>query len=276
MSRTAARREELREALEELYERYNDRSLASPDPLSHLYRYSDPADREIAGLIASALAFGTVRQIGRSIEGALGAMGSSPRRYLGDSPQRSIRSDLSRFKHRWITGDDLASLLICAQRAVAEYGSLEACFLSGFDDGHRDIVTALELFVDRLTGEAVFSCTGIFPSPCRSSACKRPNLFLRWMVRRDAVDPGGWRGVPTAKLIVPLDIHMHRIALALGFTRRRRPDIKAAREVTDAFREIAPHDPVKYDFALTRLGIRRDGDRQRFIERLGIAESLYR
>ena len=97
----------------------------------------------------------------------------------------------------------------------------------------------------------------LLPSPESGSACKRLNLFLRWMVRSDAVDPGGWSGVSPAMLIVPLDTHMHRIAAKLGLTKRRAADFRAAREVTGAFRTIAPEDPVKYDFALTRLGILR-------------------
>lgn len=275
MSRTAAITENVRETLEDLYERYNERAFVIPDPLSYLYDYSDPADREIAGLIASTLAFGTVKQIGRSIEAALTPMGSSPAAYLEGSTAQEIRNDFSRFKHRWITGDDLSFMLFGVKRVRAEYGSLEACFREGFDDTHHDIIPALELFVDALTRDAIFSCSGMIPSPCKKSPCKRANLFLRWMIRSDSVDPGGWSGIPSSKLVVPLDTHMHRIGLALGFTERRRPDMKAAREITDVFREIAPHDPVKYDFALTRLGIRRDDDRRIFLERLGIQEALH-
>lgn len=272
MSRAAAITEKVRETLEDLYERYNDRAFVSPDPLSYLYDYRDPADREIVGLIASTLAFGTVKQIGASIEAALEPMGSSPAVYLDGSTAQEIRNDFSRFKHRWITGDDLSFMLFGAKRAITEHGSLGACFHEGFEEAHHDIIPALERFIDTLTRDTVFSCRGMLPSPCRKSACKRANLFLRWMIRSDSVDPGGWNGIPSSKLVVPLDTHMHRIGLALGFTDRRQPDIKTAREITDAFREIAPHDPVKYDFSLTRLGIRRDDNRHTFLERLGIEE----
>ncbi len=97
--------------------------------------------------------------------------------------------------------------------------------------------------------------TMLLPSPGKGSACKRLNLFLRWMVRSDDVDPGGWSGVDAGKLIVPLDTHMHRMGLEVGLTRRKQADMQAALEVTRAFRTIAPEDPVRYDFALTRLGI---------------------
>jgi uncharacterized protein (TIGR02757 family) len=275
MSRTAAKREKMRETLEDLYERYNDRSLVSPDPLSFLYGYEDTADREIVGLIASVLAFGTVKQIAGSIERALEPLGKLPSAYLDGSTAQEIRNEFSRFGHRWITGDDFSFMLLGAKRARAEYGSLETCFLSGYDDAHGDIVLALEHFVETITRNAVFSCSGMVPSPRKSSACKRWNLFLRWMIRCDAVDPGGWRGIPTSKLVVPLDTHMHRFGMALGFTERRQPDMRTALEITEGFREIAPHDPVKYDFALTRLGIRRDSDRRDFLERLGIRDTRY-
>ncbi|MEJ2656586.1 MAG: DUF2400 family protein, partial [Desulfobacterales bacterium] len=94
--------------------------------------------------------------------------------------------------------------------------------------------------------------------PQRGSACKRMNLLLRWMVRKDNVDPGGWRGVPWSKLIIPLDTHMHKIGLKLGFTKNRQANMRTALEITSGFRKIIPEDPVKYDFALTRFGIRSD------------------
>ena len=94
------------------------------------------------------------------------------------------------------------------------------------------------------------------PSPDGGSACKRLNLFLRWMVRKDNVDPGIWQSIPASHLIVPLDTHMHRIAKAMGLTSRKQADIQSAIEITGAFSFIRPADPVRYDFALTRLGIK--------------------
>ncbi|MFW6062129.1 MAG: DUF2400 family protein [Planctomycetota bacterium] len=96
------------------------------------------------------------------------------------------------------------------------------------------------------------------PDPSRGSACKRLLLWLRWMVRRDAVDPGDWRGVPASKLVIPLDVHMHRITRLLGFTRRKQANLATAMEVTAGFARLCPADPVRYDFALTRFGIHPD------------------
>jgi len=100
----------------------------------------------------------------------------------------------------------------------------------------------------------------LIPCPQKKSACKRLHLYLRWMVREDAVDPGGWNRIPASKLLVPVDIHMHRIARMLNLTCRSQADIKTAMEITRGFCKWAPDDPVKFDFALTRFGIRSDMD----------------
>ena len=92
----------------------------------------------------------------------------------------------------------------------------------------------------------------------KGGACKRLHLMLRWLVRNDQVDPGGWNKVSPARLLVPLDVHMHRLAVAMGATSRRQADRRTAIEVTHAFAAIAPDDPVRYDFCLTRLGIRTE------------------
>ncbi|MCP4693017.1 MAG: DUF2400 domain-containing protein, partial [Desulfobacterales bacterium] len=105
--------------------------------------------------------------------------------------------------------------------------------------------------------------------PEKGSACKRMNLFLRWMVREDAVDPGGWEGVPASSLIIPLDTHMHRIGLGLNFTKRKQANMRTALEITEAFKALYPDDPVKFDFALTRLGIRDDLDPGEFLASRG-------
>jgi uncharacterized protein (TIGR02757 family) len=128
------------------------------------------------------------------------------------------------------------------------------------------VLEALEAFVARLARTAPGDCGHLLPDPARRSACKRLNLMLRWLVRSDEVDPGGWEDVGPEKLIIPLDTHMHRIGLMAGATSRKSADMTAALEVTAAFRRLEPGDPVKYDFALTRLGIRDDMDVEELTE----------
>jgi uncharacterized protein (TIGR02757 family) len=248
----------LRERLERLFAQYHRRDLVDPDPLAFLYNYADIRDREIAGLVASSLAYGRVRQIMDSVAWALDPMGSSPFQFLMEAGERTLHEAYRHFRHRFTSGGEMVFLLTGAREAVREHGSLHARFCKGLSPGDETVLPALSDFVaalHRCTG----SCRkGFLPSPDEGSACKRWHLFLRWMVRQDEVDPGGWSGVPRSKLVVPLDVHMHRVGLELGLTRRRQADQAAALEITRAFREIAPEDPVRYDFVLTRLGIRKD------------------
>lgn len=242
-----------RQDLERLYHTYNRRSFVHPDPLIFLYRYDDPADREIVGLLASSLACGRVEQILRSVENALARLGP-PAAFLRDSPPETLRRAAAGFVHRWTRGKDLAALLIGARDVIAQHGSLQACFVKGMTPGDANVLGALDGFALQLRRHG----GSLVPSPCKGSACKRLLLFLRWMVRNDAVDPGGWTDVSPARLVVPLDVHMHRIARHLGLTDRKQADMRTALEITRAFTAFSPEDPVRYDFSLTRLGIRRD------------------
>jgi uncharacterized protein (TIGR02757 family) len=254
----------LRPVLERLYRRLNSRTYVEPDPLQFLYAYPDVHDREIVALVAAGLAVGRVRSILRSVAVALEPMGPRPARWLAAATPARLAETYAGFRHRFLAGDDVASMLAGARSLMREYGSLEACFVRGMGEGDETVLPALATFVDVLN-EARGRCSRLVPAPRGGSACKRLHLMLRWLVRRDDVDPGGWTGVPASRLVVPLDVHMHRIGAALGLTARRQADAKAALEVTAAFRAISPDDPVRYDFALTRLGIRTDTDLEAFL-----------
>lgn len=229
-----------------------------PDPLEFLYEYESPGDREIVALLASSLAYGRVVLILRNVRVLLDAMGPSPAEFVVASSESYIMKSFPGFRHRFTTGEDVARLLLGARRALGEYGSLNRCFTAGMGGRDDDVVPALRAFSGELSGPSGGSRGFTLPDPEKGSACKRLNLFLRWLVRKDRVDPGGWRGVPRSKLVVPLDTHMYRAGRALGFTSRRGADLKAALEITEGFRRLSPRDPVRYDFALTRLGM-RDG-----------------
>jgi len=258
-----------RDALDDLYARLNRPDLIHPDPLEVLYDYSDPLDREIAAFIAASLAYGRVKSILASVHNVLRPM-RCPRRFLAESTPESLRAAFAGFKHRFATGKELVALLLGIKRLVERHGSLQAAFTGHLANGHDTVLPALTAFVAELRDAADGLDDHLLPRPERGSACKRLNLFLRWMVRRDAVDPGGWDPVSPARLLVPLDVHMHRICRALGLTRRESADLRTALEITDAFRAFAPDDPVRYDFALTRLGIRPDADLDAFLAIWGV------
>lgn len=242
--------------LERTYRRLNRREYVRPDPLQFLYDYDCPRDREVVALVASSLAYGRAKQILRGVASVLAVLGPHPARRLARASQADLRRDLRGFKHRFSTGEQVAEMLAGAARTTAEYGSLEACFGDGLSADHETTVPALRAFVERLDRRC--RCGHLLPDPARGSACKRLHLMLRWLVRRDEVDPGGWDRVGTRRLVVPLDTHMHRISRELGLTSRKAADGRTALEITAAFKRIAPDDPVRYDFALTRSGIRND------------------
>ncbi len=179
-------------------------------------------------------------------------MGRHPSDFLRSQGTGLLRRELSAFRHRFTSGEEIAAFLSGASRAQTEHGLL-GNLLAGLleDHGYHQ---ALDLFTREILGDMDRSY--LLPRPSGGSACKRLHLFLRWMVREDEVDPGGWSMVSPARLIVPVDVHMFRIGKCLGLTRRNTPDGRSAAEITEGFSAYSPHDPVKYDFALTRYGIR--------------------
>jgi uncharacterized protein (TIGR02757 family) len=260
----------LKKSLNDLFAQYHRREMIHPDPLEFLWDYPDPRDREIVALVASSLAYGRVAQILKSVRIVLGRMGS-PAHFLKRSSESALLRTFGGFKHRFTTGEELAALLYGAKRASERHGSLLACFEAGLSDSDETVLNALSAFVAQLSEPAGDKCGSLLPSPADGSACKRLNLFLRWLVRRDDVDPGGWESVGAARLVVPLDVHIHRICRTLGITRRNAADMRTALEVTKAFRLICPGDPIRYDFSLSRLGIRKDADPDEFFNRCRVA-----
>lgn len=211
------------------------------DPVRFPRRYADPRDQEVAALIAATLAFGNVKAIGASVEALLGALGKRPAKAAVEVARGKRRIPAGLY-HRWFKHPELTSLVKGAGRALERSGSLETAFMDGFDAADDDIGAALERFAAALD-------TPTFPSPAAGSACKRPCLFLRWMVRPDdGVDLGLWRGVAPAQLVVPVDVHIARVARRYRLTERKTVDWKMAREVTAALRRFDAADPLRYDF----------------------------
>lgn len=257
-------------SLDTLYTRCNKRSYIHPDPLEFVYKYADPEDREVVGLISACLAYGRVAQILKSIESVLGVLAKSPHRTLREADEGWLRSEFKGFQHRWTTGAELASLLYGVGRLVERHGSLQKCFLEHQPENAETTLPGLTGFVRELREVGGGAPSSLISSPEKGSACKRLHLYLRWMVRQDRVDPGCWADVSPRLLIVPLDTHIHRMGRSLGMTDRKQANLRAALEVTRAFRKIAPDDPVRYDFALTRLGIRGEMEPETFLEECGL------
>ncbi len=250
--------EQNKDILDKLYRDLNRRRYVHPDPLEFLYHYEDPADREIVAVIASSLAFGQVMQILKSVDRVLEPLGPQPVKFLIDATPAKLAKAMEGFKYRFVTTDHAAALLTGIRRIVKKQGGLEACFRQGIKPGDETVLPAVGAFLISLKKAACGDCGYLLPKPQAGSACKRMMLMLRWLIRKDRVDPGGWDDIPSSKLIIPLDTHMHKISLGLGLTKRKSADMQTALEITAAFRTIAPTDPVRYDFCLTRLGIRNE------------------
>ncbi len=255
-------RDGLKAALDGLYEEYN-RAEAVPDPIDIVRRYPDRADREVVGFCAAGLAFGRVASVLQSVERMLAVMGPAPAEFVRGFDRRRDGRAFESLVHRWTRGEDLAALVLTMRRMMDSAGSIEAFFLTGHDPSGTDVEASIGSFSRRALalapGEARRRPAGLayfFPRPSAGSACKRLNLYLRWMVRRDSVDLGVWSGVSPSQLIVPLDVHVIRLGQCLGLTRYRSPGWKMASDITASLRRLDPADPVRYDFALCHVGMR--------------------
>jgi len=257
--------EQLKEVLEKLYAKYNRSEFIPPDPLQFLYKYSNPADKEIVGFLSAALAYGRVEQIEKSLTDLFDRMGPSPYEFVREFGEAG-REKLSSFKHRFTTGQDISDLLQVLQEVFEQKGCIENYFLLGYSDKHKNIIPALskfsksllEVYAEKLGGQIGRGLKYLLADPSEKSACKRLNLFLRWMVRKDEVDMGLWSSIDKAKLIVPVDVHMARLCRILGFHSRKTVSLSMAVQITEGFAKIEPADPEKYDFALSRIGILKD------------------
>lgn len=253
------RREILRVRLDELVSTF-DLSTISPDPLEVVRSFDDPLDREVAGLVAAAFAYGRADIVVRNVSSLLAKTGPSPHRYLADEFEPAeAKLRFARFSHRFHKTRDLVALLTSLAGAIRAHGSLGKLFESVHDRDDRDIGPSLARFASALHGFAgprpPRSLRFLVSSPEDGSACKRMNLFLRWMVRRSSPDLGQWTFVDPSQLVMPIDTHVHRISTFLGLNRRKAADWKTARALTDLLATFDAADPVRYDFAICRLGV---------------------
>jgi len=280
----------LRDRLDRLYRTF-DHVESATDPVHIVRRYRSPDDREIVGFCAAGLAFGRVASVLASIEALLAVMGPSPAAFVRRFDAATDGRRLRPVGHRWIRGRDLVALMLILRCMLQEAGSIEQFFIAGDDPASPDIGPALDAFSARALQTDLRPAYGsrgagpfrlrqgfgglaearsakavgpagtrpgvcyFFPRPSAGSACKRLNMYLRWMVRSDEVDLGLWREVPTSMLVIPLDFHVSRLARELGLTERKADDWRTAEEITDHLREFDPDDPAKYDFAIFGMGV---------------------
>ena len=265
----------LKAALEGLKEQRNPKADLAEDPLKFVHRYSEKGDMEIAGIFASALAFGRVASFSPVIEHLMEEADrhGGPRRWV-ENFDHGNRESIKSVRYRWLKDPDIALLAMTLKEILHQYVSIESAFLQQIDAEEPDFQQALTRFVNTLRLASLTICDDIgiaamsfkqfprgfkflLPTPQSGAACKRWNLYLRWMIREEYPDVGIWN-LSKAKLRIPVDAHVHRLAWLLGVTSRTTADDKAVTEITEVLRRLDPSDPIRYDFSLSHLGISGD------------------
>jgi len=252
----------LKQRLEYHYKAF-DKTKIEPDPLQFPHLFVDNKDIEVMTFIASVFAYGNVKQIINSLNKFLLVCGNQPYEFIKNYSTNYSQLQKS-FIHRFYTSQDVAQLFNLLHLAYQEFGTLKKLFLSGYHHDDINVKNAITNFskyfltqAQKEFGKLSSGVKFMFPLPEKGSACKRMNLFLRWMVRKDDLDFGLWNEIPTSKLIIPVDTHIARICKQLKLTQRRNVSWKMAEEITENLKQFDPDDPVKYDFALSHIGMRK-------------------
>ncbi|MCX7823288.1 MAG: TIGR02757 family protein [Syntrophobacterales bacterium] len=241
--------------LDLVYHRYHHRHFVGHDPVGFLYSYPQKNDREVVALIAALLAFGRVEQIHEKVRQVLSWMGSSPRKWLEEF--NGSRLEGVGFHHRFVKMEDMFTLFEGLKNLLIKWGSLESFFREAWERSGRDLLKTLYALRSAIVCNGRLRSSMFLPDPSKGSSCKRWMLFLRWMVRQDEIDPGGWHVIDPKDLVVPVDVHMGKVAHRLRFSLRKTVDWRMAIEITDSLRQFDPYDPVRYDFSLTRWSMER-------------------
>jgi uncharacterized protein (TIGR02757 family) len=252
-------REEMRELLEQLHDRYNNESFIEADPISVPHSFTNPVDREIAGFLAATIAWGNRRAIVKSAHRMMRYMDNAPEDFVRNATEGDMEY-LRSYVHRTFNGVDFQDFVRGLRHIVTEWGSVGNYFETKYEE-HGDLRPVFSDFRrDFFKVEHDAHCEKHLSSIDKGAACKRLCMYLRWFVRTDdrGVDFGLWRRIPMSALYMPLDIHTGRMGRNLGLLSRKQSDWKAVEELTASLRELSAEDPVRYDYSLFGLGISGD------------------
>lgn len=237
------------------------KKFSSKDPVWNLYNFSDPEDIELAGLITAAFSYGSVDQINAFLVQLFRKTGKNLHEFTINFSKQKDKKYFKGLYYRFNSHNDLIDMFNALQIILCKYGRLKNLFFSQFSYNDTNILNALSNFTSVLNKNITSANNGyyhyLFSDPQNKSTCKRMNLFLRWMVRKDEIDTGLWSETGSAKLIMPVDTHIARLSKSLGLVKRKTVDLKFAVELTQMLKEFDRNDPVKYDFALCHLGIEK-------------------
>ncbi|MES2619906.1 MAG: TIGR02757 family protein [Bacteroidota bacterium] len=246
--------------LEKKYAEYNSGFFIENDPISIPHRFSKKQDIEIAAFFSATIAWGNRKSIITSANRLMLLMDNAPHDFITNHKEKDLNRLLD-FKHRTFNATDVLYFIEFLKQHYNKHDSLENAFTGRKDKWNVGLntETALACF-----HENFFSLED-FPhrtrkhvaTPVRGSTCKRMNMFLRWMVRNDknGVDFGLWKQIKPSQLLIPLDVHVDRVARKLGLIKRKQTDWETVLELTENLKTLDSKDPVKYDFALFGLGV---------------------
>ncbi len=247
---------ELKKYLDGIYKKYRKKH-SSKDPVWHLHNLKDARDIELLGFIISCYTYGQVDLINAHIDRLLKNTGTNIYEFTVNFSKSKDKKRLQNLYYRFNTGNHLIWLFQILKKAMISNGSLNNLFLKYYNQSDDNVIPALTGFVNELKSPLKdrSSFKHFIPDPGSNSSYKRLNLYLRWMVRKDEIDLGVWKSIETSKLIMPLDVHVHRVARHLKLVERKSADLKFAIKLTDRLKQFDPEDPVKYDFALCHIGV---------------------
>ncbi len=250
----------LKKKLEYHYKYFNFSQL-SPDPLEFPHRFKNFHDREISAFVSSVFAFGNIKQIIDTLE-KIHVVIKEPYHFVMNYKYGLDMKKFSKIKHRFYTTEDIAKLFYALNRIYTSYGSLNYLFLLYYFDKDANLKNSITFFTEHFNsfllekGELTQGLKFMSPDPMKGSACKRMNLFLRWMIRKDELDFGLWKEFSASQLVIPVDTHVAKICKHLELTKQKTVCWKMAEEITEKLKKFDPHDPIKYDFAICHIGMR--------------------
>ena len=247
----------LKEKLDRIYENYTSLNVAS-DPLQIVHHLSDKEDIETFAFLASVFSYGNVKQINSTLQKIIELTDSKPYHFIKSYSVNNLIS----IKHRFYSEEDVHRLFLLLNQVLKNYDSLYNLFIKGYSDEHKNVKQSISAFSNyflsnykRQFGEPSLGIKFMLPLPEKGSACKRMNLFLRWMIRKDKLDFGLWNSIPRNKLVIPVDTHIAQISKRLKLTKRKNISWKMAEEITENLKRFDEEDPIKYDFSLCHFNM---------------------
>lgn len=237
--------------LDELVQKYENEDFIKDDPVQFVHRFRDKKDIELAGFIASLLAYGSRKQFIAKLDNFFVDIAKNePLNFILNFQPELIRN----FNYRFGKPNDFISIFKILKELYSNSEGLEALFKYGYEQ-NKTFATVTDYFyarADKNVGQGFYH---MIPNPHNGGAMKRMCMYLRWMVRKSCVDVGIWDFMKPSELLIPLDVHIGRISRQMGLLTRNANDFKSVIELTNKLKEFCPEDPVKYDFAMFGYGV---------------------